>query len=561
MLNLSNTYNTKFLVVCFIFFNVQLNCVAQSVSMGTTFCTTTTTACNTALSGTGCVDHIINVSGIGVLSVANVLNAIQVSMGSPACQGNLSTYDFTLIAPDGTVFQFIDNITGSTTAGWVNTTFIDNPNIERIRNDFSATDQALFNPWSIGYYRPNFGAGYASLNGINADGNWTFRVCRGAGNIISFNSACISFGPLVPTNNAIGVNHDDCATALCMDNTSLISADNDGASADPLYPGDAVDGCTWNNGNHESAWFKFQPTGTTARITLSGLDGPSGLGYQAVVLENTLGNNCPASSANWAVPIGGCPDDESINNTAYLDANGGGTSTPGNVYTGDINFNMEFNLSGLTPNKVYYLYVDGNTTTVDESFVVEMSTPGAGDGPNGTINCINPLPIELLDFSTTLENGHVLLHWVTASERNNMKFSVEKSRDFFNWQQITEVNGAGNSTEELNYYANDYHPFNGVNYYRIKQIDFDGKYTYSHIEAVTIENQLLIEPNPNNGQFTLYGLDKNQKNDIAIYNLFGQKIFEISTDNVQEEINISDLSSGLYYLIIDNKKTMRFTKE
>ena len=561
MFKLTNPISSKnyLFTCCLIIINFQLNCVAQSASMGTEFCTTTTTACNTV---SGCVDHTINVSGIGVLSITNVLNAIYVSMGSPSCQGNLTSYDFTIIAPDGTVFQFIDNITSSSTTGWVNTTFIDNPNVERIRNDFSSGDQALFNPWSIGYYRPNFGSGFSSLNGINADGNWIFRVCEGAsGNMISFNSACLSFGTPVETVDAIGLNHDDCLTALCINNTSLVNADNDGASVDPLYPGDVIDGCNWNSGNHESAWFKFQPTGTTATITLSGLDGPSGLGYQAIILENDLGNGCPPSALNWSVPTGGCPDDEAINNTAYLSSNGGGTSTPGNVYQNDINFNMEFNLSGLTPNKVYYLYVDGNTTTVDETFVVELSTPGAGDGPNGTASCSTPLPVDFINFNATLEENKVLLEWSTAFERNNMKFVVEKSNDYFNWDQIIEINGAGNSTVERHYYTYDYNPNNGINYYRIKQVDFDGKFSYSYIKTINIEGEIIIEPNPNNGQFTLYGLEKNKDSEIVIYNLYGQKVFEIITNNVYEEININDLSKGVYYLIINKTKKLKFIKQ
>lgn len=559
MINTFKSLNLKFALLLFSLNNL-VNIHAQSASMGTSFCTTTTTACNTV---SGCVNHTINVSGVGVLSLANVLNSIKVNMGSPACQGNLSTYDFTLISPTGVVLNFIVDLTTGTTNGWVNTTFIDNPNIENISFDFSATDQNLFNPWSIGYYAPEVDGSFSStFNGINADGAWTFRVCEGAtGNMISFNSACITFGAPIPTENAIGVNHDDCSTALCLDNTTLVNADNDGASVDPLYPGDMIGGCTWNNGNHESAWFKFQPTGTTATITLSGLDGPSGLGYQAIVLENSLGNGCPPSVANFTVPIGGCPDDESINNTDYLNANGGGTSIAGNVYQNDINFNMEFNLSGLTPNKVYYLYVDGNTTTVDETFIVELSTTGAGEGPNGTISCNNTtLPVEFLDFITTFENDKVLIYWSTASERNNNKFIVEKSIDHIKWISIDEINGAGNSVQKQEYYAYDNEPNNGVNYYRIKQIDHDGKFDYSFVRTMKIENQLMISPNPNKGNFMLYGLNYKRENNIEVFNVYGQKIKELNTINAEIEINLSECDNGIYYLLINQSKILKFIK-
>jgi len=466
-----------------------------------------------------------------------------VNMGSASCQGNLSTYDFYLIAPDGTSYQFIDNITSGTTTGWVNTTFIDNPNVERIRNDFSVGDQNLFNPWSIGYYRPNFGSGYASLNGINADGNWTFRVCRGSGNIISFNSACISFGAPVPTVDALGTNQDDCATAQCLDNTSIINADNDGTSVDPLYPGDVIDGCDWNSGNHESAWFKFQPTGSTARIVLSGLDAPSGLGYQAIVLENTLGNGCPSAASDFTVPIGGCPDDESINNTDYLSANGGGTSTAGAVYDGDINFNMEFNLSGLTPNKVYYLYVDGNTTTVDETFVVELITPGAGGGANGTVSCSVPLGVELLNFNVFCHDGFPELTWQTASEMNNEYFEVQHTSDGINFTSIGFVNGNGTTTSLQSYQfeVDDRSLLSG--YYRLKQVDFDGAFQYSPIRSVNCQNntpfvQII------NGKLIVENIDR--ITNCSIYDITGRMVFN-SPDYTSFNAN---LANYFYFIIL-----------
>jgi hypothetical protein len=531
--------------------------------MGTQFCTTTTTACNTV---SGCVDHSISVSGIGVLSASNVLNAIYVNLGSPTCQQSLASYDLTIIAPDGTILNFIVDLTASTatTAGWVNTTFVDNPNLERIANDYSASDQNLYNPWSIGYYRPE--TGYSSLVGENADGNWTFRVCESAtGNMISFNSACLYFGPPVPTTVA-PTNIDDCASAQCLDNTSLINADNDGSEGDALYPGDVVDGCTWNSGNHESSWFKFQPTGSTARIVLSGLDAPSGLGFQPIILENVNGNGCPTSASDWRVPTGGCPDDESINNTAYLSTNGGGVSTAGAVYSNDINFNAEFNLSGLTPNKVYYLYVDGNTATVDDPFVVQMFTQAAGpttdvNQPNSAIHCSMPLPVEFLDFVVVEDGEEALIYWTTATETNNHKFIIEKSKDNRNWSSIGEVFGAGNSSSEQEYRMYDENPYNGTSYYRIKQVDYDGQFSYSFVRSFLVESRVVLEPNPTNGEFTVYGLDKYRNNDISIYNILGQKVYETATKNGFEEISIRDLEDGVYYLTINQTKTIKFVKE
>lgn len=553
---------TKFKPILFIsLFFLNSISFGQSAPIGTSFCNNVTEACNTA---NGCLDKQITVSGIGTLTLSNVLNAISINMGSSACQANLQTYDFLLISPTNDTLKFTTDLTTSSTSGWINMTYVDNSALETV-DSYTSTVQNSYNPWSIGYYAPDVIGSFAStFNTKNANGVWTFRVCeQSISNMISFNSVCISFGAPVPTYNASSTNLNDCAQAQCVDNTTLVTGTNNGYTAgDALYPGNTFDGCSWNGNNNNSAWFKFTPTGTTAQIVLSGIQAATtgSIDTQPIVLENLLGNGCPGSTANWNVPIGGCADDESINNAAYLTTpNGGGISTSGNVYSNGISANAEFNLSGLTANKTYYLLVDGNGGA-SSTFMVQMKTTGAGAGANGAVSCNLPLPVEFLNFETTLENQKTSIYWSTASERNNLKFIVEKSRDYINWFEIEEVKGAFNSSTEQAYHSYDFHPFNGVNYYRIKQIDVDGKYSYSFVRTVNTEKGLLIVPNPNNGQFNLYGLDKNVDNEIVIYNLFGQKITEIKTNKTQEEINISEFDNGVYYMIVNQSQTLKFTK-
>lgn len=562
-------------------FNLVLTCIVilhkmmlfgQSAPMGTTFTNSTATACwGTSSTTNECLTKTFTVSGIGTLTSSNVLNSISINMGGAGCQTDIRTYDISLIAPGGTTLNFITNISTTLTSGWINTTFVDNAALERIAS-YSSTAQGNYNPWSIGYYAPDVIGSFAStFNGINANGTWTIQICEqssgtsscnacGSGSNLSFNSASITFGPAVPTYNATSINLNDCAQAQCVDNTALVTATNNGyTGGDLLFPGLTVAGCSWNGANNNSAWFKFTPTGATAKIILSGIQTATNTqaDTQPIILENTGGNGCPSNIASWTVPTGGCPDDELVNNTAYLSSNGGGTSS--NFYSNGITNNAEFNLSGLTPNKTYYILVDGNGGA-SSSFMVQMNTTGAGAGANGAVSCNLPLPVDFLNFETTLENQKTLIYWSTASERNNLKFIVEKSKDYINWHEIDELKGAFNSTTEQEYYTYDFNPFNGVNYYRIKQIDVDGKYSYSFVRSINTEKGLLIVPNPNNGQFNLYGLDKNIDNEIAIYNLFGQKITEIKTNKTQEEINISEFENGVYYMIINQSKTLKFTK-
>ncbi|MFT6746223.1 MAG: hypothetical protein ACJAZ2_000561 [Glaciecola sp.] len=104
----------------------------------------------------------------------------------------------------------------------------------------------------------------------------------------------------------------------------------------------------------------------------------------------------------------------------------------------------------------------------------------------GTIDATNsPLPIELIAFEARLNNsGFVDINWETGAEINNEEFVLERSKDGVNFDFVFSQNGAGNSTKEINYSGIDYEPLAGVSYYRLKQIDFDEQFSYTHLELV-----------------------------------------------------------------------------
>ena len=121
------------------------------------------------------------------------------------------------------------------------------------------------------------------------------------------------------------------------------------------------------------------------------------------------------------------------------------------------------------------------------------------------------LPIELLSFSAALnDKKDVDLNWVTATEINNDYFTVECSKDGrTSFKEILEVDGAGNSNTILRYDAVDEDPLLGISYYRLKQTDYDGSYSYSKIVATdnsTIKRSsntdisFQLFPNPSNGE-------------------------------------------------------------
>lgn len=132
--------------------------------------------------------------------------------------------------------------------------------------------------------------------------------------------------------------------------------------------------------------------------------------------------------------------------------------------------------------------------------LTSFSEFGIGRASSGAFG----LPIELLSFTATANgNNDVELNWVTALEINNDYFTVERSNDGVDFEEVAIVDGAGNSTETRRYSAVDETPATGVSYYRLKQTDYDGEYKYSSVVSVNIGSteptvQISVYPNPAN---------------------------------------------------------------
>jgi hypothetical protein len=120
---------------------------------------------------------------------------------------------------------------------------------------------------------------------------------------------------------------------------------------------------------------------------------------------------------------------------------------------------------------------------------------------------VGPLPIELIYFSVATKDRQAILDWKTAAETNNFGFVIERSADARNWDILGFEPGHGTTVLTQNYSFLDSRPLPGYNYYRLKQIDFDGHFEYSDIKNVLFQSsanqKLEIFPNPNIGNFTL----------------------------------------------------------
>ena len=179
-----------------------------------------------------------------------------------------------------------------------------------------------------------------------------------------------------------------------------------------------------------------------------------------------------------------------------------------------------------------------------------------------------PLPIELLDFSATLQdNRSVILSWETASEHNNDYFLIQRSENALDWEELAQVKGAGNSQEKRLYSFFDEQPFSGSMYYRLQQTDISGEFSFSPIRVVNATNpsksELKIYPNPSNNFVTIEGQHLNTEN-ILLYNALGQDLSDQYTFLLRTEtkiiINLSALNEGVY-TIRSNTTSLKLLKQ
>ena len=179
-------------------------------------------------------------------------------------------------------------------------------------------------------------------------------------------------------------------------------------------------------------------------------------------------------------------------------------------------------------------------------------------GNNGSSGSGTTLPIELLSFEGASNSNSTLLSWTTASELNNDYFIIERATDIStnnnDWENIARIEGNGTTNIISDYSYTDYYKYNNTVYYRLKQFDFDGKFTYHKTIAIsaTNSNTINVYPNPSNGVFIVSGLNNPSTNDITIYNSTGQIVKSYNKIPNNFKVDISELPSGIYYIKSDN---------
>jgi len=238
------------------------------------------------------------------------------------------------------------------------------------------------------------------------------------------------------------------------------------------------------------------------------------------------------------------------------------STTNGSVTSSDICFALSTGGTGDLPAGSSVNVGNFDNTSYNGSGDITMSsnwTSSDGAVTLASANCV-ALPVEFLSLGVEKVKNSVILTFSTASETNNSHFNIERSADAQDFESIGEIKGAGNSSRDISYAFTDEKPLPGINYYRIKQTDYDGKYSYSDIKSVrhnTVGN-LNITPRTTEGRLQVttdieaYSLD--------VYNVAGQQVKSFKSLSKDQYISIDDLNAGLYFIKVNFDGQVETTK-
>lgn len=229
--------------------------------------------------------------------------------------------------------------------------------------------------------------------------------------------------------------------------------------------------------------------------------------------------------------------------------------------TNDVYVGFRMTLSGSGTTHYAWMQCDVPTTASQitvKAFAMESTASAAilaGDA--------GALPVELITFEGRQDKFSIFLDWVTASEINNEKFEVEASYDGQSFQTIGAVKGNGTATEQQEYSFKVAKPQEGISYYRLKQIDFDGRFEYSKVISVNFRRVTAaigtFYPNPSKAGWVHldYFPQHDEEVTISVFDMTGKlvthQILSIPSGNNHLSCDFSDLNAGIYTVKVGNK--------
>jgi hypothetical protein len=230
------------------------------------------------------------------------------------------------------------------------------------------------------------------------------------------------------------------------------------------------------------------------------------------------------------------------------------TSPTGNLFYSTTSFS-----SGTSTSNVQAPYINTEGTYK----VLVTDTYGCKDSSTMQFSfssCL-VLPVSLLRFDVQLKAGSVVLNWATASEENTKSFIIERSTDMISWTAIGSVSAAGTSNTNKYYSFIDNKPSTGINYYRLKQVDLDGRISFSEIKVIKMDSdwKVQIYPNPVVGN-VLHFKSNSAITLIKVIDSRGSVVLlqqcKVATD--VGDLSLHNMAKGFYILQLYDKSGVVF---
>lgn len=298
--------------------------------------------------------------------------------------------------------------------------------------------------------------------------------------------------------------------------------------------------------------------GTSATITFDLTNAPAGKTYgvnRLVIGSSTYTTELPATlfpadkqnfNPGTTQEIGG----------AYNYGTGSVIQANTNTYVVFSGASSSFTVTGLNPALTYSFFgfeFNNDGVLSAENYQVPNNQPQF------------PLPVDLVAFTAKLRNNKVALNWVTASEKNNASFAVERSQDGRTFTTVLTREGKGTTNTRTTYDAVDDRPLAGTSYYRLKQVDFDGTAKYSSPVAVTnlAATEISMYPNPTDDVLNIQIGGSTEGVRASVSDLTGRVVLT-QVLNSNGQLNLGGLRSGTYLVTVGEgnaKVTRRIVKK
>jgi len=199
----------------------------------------------------------------------------------------------------------------------------------------------------------------------------------------------------------------------------------------------------------------------------------------------------------------------------------------------------------------------------------DSGSPGFVD----TYTKVTLAPVTLSEFSGTLTERGIQLDWNTETEQDNDYFDLEHSTDGVDFRSIKTITGAGTTDERQTYTYTHINPANGNNYYRLRQVDFDGKESFSEIVVVKFTSkfdEVRVFPQPASSEATIYlSSPAYESGTMTVYDINGRLIHSNNIELIEGEnylnLNCANWIAGHYVIYIQGERigeeTIHFLKK